>query len=1001
MKKGILVIVFLILCGAAVSRAEKLSLPQYDNLTIIPHTGEMQYTVTLGKLTDLDFDWTFSLNYVSDGFRPLCYSNVAGENWMLNASGSITREIIGLADDVMINSSWEHPNDRIGLLYILRDSLCEPVSKEYVYDLSSNNSDHCWFPAFFTLESSDWQSDIYTFSFNGYTGKFVIGFDDQAHIISGDYVDIDISGMSIQYKNGLSSYYNNHTPLDFQPIVSTIKITTLDGYTYVFGGNLNSLGYTTTFNCLKKDMYLEPDIVTWNLTKVIAPNKRTMFFHYKEDVVSDSISRYYHNLVHFANDAGTIIESYNVSVMNIKDSLSNIDFPLSIRTLHSAIDKRARLDSITTSDNSYKAIFTYQPLDNIVYESDYVNGEYSNKYAKFRAIKKDFLQRVQFFSDSALLADWNLEYQQIDLSSTKRQYLQSVVHHAGIAYNFEYNLTNTEQLNNISHVDSVDIGGYRISHPTFGTLKNIHDPMGCITTFEYARCRYDSIRIYDASLTSSTLYLRWRHDINSIVLNRITKYDNIGNVVSKRRYEYGDFYNALVPLSERSSKFNNINDSLTHIVPGVGASSGTLNVDFAIMKGIKSYDVCPYIALTGTNKATVTYSKVREFVEEINSERDSYQTIFYYDNTNDITSVKNLNSTEVSAFFGTYSLFSLAERRAKLKCQEEYDNQRRLRRTTRNSYYPIILDSMMLSNINIPNAQIAEWYSGRKNHFVYKFYANPSYLIRQEIIEHENNGEYHIETNYQLDSKQRLTQQIISQGTMKSFTRYSYPDYLQIDTTNVNEFAKGYLQLVKDNRINTPVEEIRGIIQDSTFYVTQGNIILYKNQGKYDIYDTIPIIESIPRNSLYPGTNDWYPIYSVPYSCYKLTTNIKIPLNMYESLSCTNSDLYFDNRYEEVETYHYNSLLRVREILPRTGLATSFEWDEKNLHILSQTTGAMTTRFSYIPHVGISSKTDPRGITTYYSYDDLGNLREIYQIIDGKKIVLQARHFHYSTQTTL
>lgn len=83
------------------------------------------------------------------------------------------------------------------------------------------------------------------------------------------------------------------------------------------------------------------------------------------------------------------------------------------------------------------------------------------------------------------------------------------------------------------------------------------------------------------------------------------------------------------------------------------------------------------------------------------------------------------------------------------------------------------------------------------------------------------------------------------------------------------------------------------------------------------------------------------------------------------------------------------------------GIPIYFEWDEKNMNLLSKRQGDMTTTYSYIPHVGIKSMTDSRGVTTYYSYDRLGNLIEVYQIINGKKVILQAYHYHYSTQETL
>nr|WP_295869880.1 hypothetical protein [uncultured Chitinophaga sp.] len=58
--------------------------------------------------------------------------------------------------------------------------------------------------------------------------------------------------------------------------------------------------------------------------------------------------------------------------------------------------------------------------------------------------------------------------------------------------------------------------------------------------------------------------------------------------------------------------------------------------------------------------------------------------------------------------------------------------------------------------------------------------------------------------------------------------------------------------------------------------------------------------------------------------------------------------------------------------------------------------GAMVTTYSYIPLKGISSETDPSGITTYYEYDSLGRLKLI-RDHDGK--VLKQFDYQYQQPT--
>ena len=58
---------------------------------------------------------------------------------------------------------------------------------------------------------------------------------------------------------------------------------------------------------------------------------------------------------------------------------------------------------------------------------------------------------------------------------------------------------------------------------------------------------------------------------------------------------------------------------------------------------------------------------------------------------------------------------------------------------------------------------------------------------------------------------------------------------------------------------------------------------------------------------------------------------------------------------------------------------------------------ALVTTYTHKPLVGISSITDPRGITTYYNYDAFGRLREVHLMENGQKQILQAYDYQYRT----
>lgn len=75
----------------------------------------------------------------------------------------------------------------------------------------------------------------------------------------------------------------------------------------------------------------------------------------------------------------------------------------------------------------------------------------------------------------------------------------------------------------------------------------------------------------------------------------------------------------------------------------------------------------------------------------------------------------------------------------------------------------------------------------------------------------------------------------------------------------------------------------------------------------------------------------------------------------------------------------------------------------KNLHSYTGLGSAMVTTWTYNPLVGVASQTDPSGMSTYYDYDGLGRLKEVYRyenniVSASNKRILNQYNYHTHAQ---
>lgn len=238
---------------------------RYGSNPVDYYTGKAMVNVPIYTYKDNDFELPISVSYVSEGFVPSRQTGILGLNWFLNCGGAISREIVGIPDDRIYE----------GLSGFLNGS---PASDESIMNLTAGNINSTL--TAYQVNGRETTSDIYHFNFLGHSGTFHFDGNKQPKVYN---------------TNGQHGTYTINTICYSNGELKGFTIMTADGYKYTFGSadtmiynncverNISGTFATNTnFNFAHGNSQTEYPIVTWNLTKIEAPNGRVVEYLYSD-----------------------------------------------------------------------------------------------------------------------------------------------------------------------------------------------------------------------------------------------------------------------------------------------------------------------------------------------------------------------------------------------------------------------------------------------------------------------------------------------------------------------------------------------------------------------------------------------------------------------------------------------------------------------------------------------------------------------------------------------
>ncbi|MEP7373203.1 MAG: DUF5977 domain-containing protein [Chitinophagaceae bacterium] len=273
---------------------EAAGIEKFGNIPVSYATGVPDISIPLWNIKCGNLSWPVSLAYHAGGIRVDEIASSAGLGWSVNTAGVISRSVVGRPD--------------------------EENNPEPVYTAVTSNDYQYLYQVLDGIADSE--QDIFSFNFNGKSGKFVINQD-------GSIFQIPQSNLKITYASLLSSF----------------TITDENGITYLF----DQTELTTSHNIATD----ATDILynsAWYLKKVEMPDKNnTILFSYAYAGTSGQLFKNFHHAIGAKYNSGTPLpEPLNASstsgVNLIADmlKLTEITFPNGSITL--TYDPSVRLD---------------------------------------------------------------------------------------------------------------------------------------------------------------------------------------------------------------------------------------------------------------------------------------------------------------------------------------------------------------------------------------------------------------------------------------------------------------------------------------------------------------------------------------------------------------------------------------------------------------------------------------------------------------------------------
>ena len=324
------------------------------------YTGQANIAIPLIEIPAKEIKIPVVLTYVGgEGLRAVNPYSSVGMGWRVTAGGAITRTKNETCDEVISQSSGT-PS---GFFNLTPNSITNDYVRNNVssYVKTASNGTQYFAPG------TEYSPDVFSFSFLGYTGFFVMGYDGEFKIQSQDIVSVE--------KINNVSWPGNGNAVAF-------KLTANDGTKFTFGGSTGSMELSGgnqghPYQC-----------EAWYITRIELKNGEIVNFNYQSNSStfvrfitsnngSDNLAVCPVVLSEITFKGGKVLFTSSTVTQQISGQTS---YP---RMINKVELKDAASQLVTTADFSYSSESSqrYYLLDNVTVNGKKYAFEYYNRLA--------------------------------------------------------------------------------------------------------------------------------------------------------------------------------------------------------------------------------------------------------------------------------------------------------------------------------------------------------------------------------------------------------------------------------------------------------------------------------------------------------------------------------------------------------------------------------------------------------------------------------------------